>query len=557
MIKIKNIDQIPIPGLETWRNQYSASKLKILESSWAGIFREFVLPELPIEKILKHYKAGGRPTKELFSTMGATILQQFFNLTDEETIAELAFNQQWHFALECFDETDQIISLRTLWTMRNQIVKLELEKDIFEKATDKFAKIFQVDTEKQRLDSVHVFSNMARFGRIRLMSKAIEKFLKSLKRKDEKLFNETISEETKNRYFTKKEGNYFGQIKPSESENALKNLAEEMNEILLKFEKNDVVSAMISYKLLGRIFDEQCEVKDEKVVVKSAKELSATNIQNPSDPDAGYDPHKGQGYQTQIIETYSETKDDENPTLNLITFVETESAAKHDSHAVEPTLEALKNRNIQCKEILADTSYGSNENVEKALQNEIKLISPISGKMSQKGFEFFEIDYENFTIKSCQNGLKPSKIQEGKSSRFTAMWNNSDCKNCPLAEKCPTQKGKHVRKFYYSKEELVSHQRRLNEETPEFKEKYRFRSGIEATNARFIGITEARRSRYRGLEKMRFSQSIKALAINVFRVTKFTKAKAIFVYICSFFAFLTHFFASKSRKQEILRYSHN
>ena len=79
------------------------------------VFRKHVLSLLPTEQVFKLYTFHrGRPTKELYALIGAVVLQQFFDLTDEETIEELAFNQQWHFALECFDESDQVISLKTL-----------------------------------------------------------------------------------------------------------------------------------------------------------------------------------------------------------------------------------------------------------------------------------------------------------------------------------------------------------------------------------------------------------------------------------------------------------
>ena len=554
MIRVKDMDQLELPGLEIWRQQYSSAKLKLLEKSWADIFRKFVLPELPIHKIMKLYKKGGRPTKELYAIAGTTILQQFFNLTDKETIAELAFNQQWHFALECFNESDQIISLRTLWTMRHHLVKLDLASEAFQKATDKMVSFFDVDTTKQRLDSVHVYSNMARLGRIRLMENTIIKFLKNLKRKDSELFKSTISDEIKDRYFSSKKGNYFGQIKPSETENTLKSLAELMNELLLKFEKIELVQTMNSYKLMKKVFSEQCEINEDKVVVvKLAKEVKADSIQNPSDPDAGYDAHKGQGFQTQIAETYSEQKETpDKQTLNLITYVATESAAIHDSHALEPALKTLEERNIDCKEILADTLYGSQANVEKALKNNINLIAPASGKKSLKGFESFKINFKTNEIESCPNGIKPIEIRYTKKLRYVAIWKDSICKNCPLLEQCSTQKGKDIRKIYYSKEELLLYQRRVYEDSPEFKEKYRYRSGIEATNSRFIGMTGARRSRYRGLQKMQFSQTLKALAINVFRIVSSAKAKDFIIYLFRFFEILDLYRVRKMKNQEFL-----
>ena len=59
---------------------------------------------------------------------------------------------------------------------------------LFESVTDKLAKVFSVDTSKQRCDSVHLFSNMRHLGRIGLFCSTIKKFLVNLKRHHKDLF---------------------------------------------------------------------------------------------------------------------------------------------------------------------------------------------------------------------------------------------------------------------------------------------------------------------------------------------------------------------------------
>jgi hypothetical protein len=44
---------------------------KLLDESWAGIFREHILPALPVRKLALHFSSdSGRPTKELFTALG-------------------------------------------------------------------------------------------------------------------------------------------------------------------------------------------------------------------------------------------------------------------------------------------------------------------------------------------------------------------------------------------------------------------------------------------------------------------------------------------------------
>jgi hypothetical protein len=59
--------------------------------------------------------------------------------------------------------------------------------------------------------------------------------------------------------------------------------------------------------MLVRVFEQQCDVVDEKVVVK--KHTGGDIVCNPSDPDATFDGHKGSGYQVQLSETCSPDND--------------------------------------------------------------------------------------------------------------------------------------------------------------------------------------------------------------------------------------------------------
>ena len=80
---------------------------KIMEQSWAGLFREHILQELPVNKIARYFtERFGRPTKELYMALGVIILQQSPDLTDDETLCQLAFSEQWHYVLDITSVSD-------------------------------------------------------------------------------------------------------------------------------------------------------------------------------------------------------------------------------------------------------------------------------------------------------------------------------------------------------------------------------------------------------------------------------------------------------------------
>src|SRR3970040_2679005 len=99
---------------------------KLLRHSGAGVFRREILPELPVEKITPAFdEAFGRPTKEMYTTLGALIFQQMLDLDDEETVRQLAFSIEWHYALDLDGESDadKAICHRKLWALRGILTK--------------------------------------------------------------------------------------------------------------------------------------------------------------------------------------------------------------------------------------------------------------------------------------------------------------------------------------------------------------------------------------------------------------------------------------------------
>ena len=160
MIRIKNHKQDEL--FDPW-SFLSPKRRRLLDQSWAGLFKEHILCELPISRLAPFFNESfGRPTKELHTVLGVLVLQQSLDLTDVETVNQLAFNIQWHYALNISEESDsaKYFSEKTLWNMRSIAVENALEATLFEDITAKLADVFKVDTDKQRIDSVYIKSNM-------------------------------------------------------------------------------------------------------------------------------------------------------------------------------------------------------------------------------------------------------------------------------------------------------------------------------------------------------------------------------------------------------------
>ncbi|MDY6830442.1 MAG: transposase [Thermodesulfobacteriota bacterium] len=97
MRNVKNPNRLYI--FDPW-SSISPERRQLPDAGWPGLFREHNLPSIPVSKVSRHFDPSmGRPTKELYAMLGAPILQQTFDFTDEETVRQFAFNIQWHYAL--------------------------------------------------------------------------------------------------------------------------------------------------------------------------------------------------------------------------------------------------------------------------------------------------------------------------------------------------------------------------------------------------------------------------------------------------------------------------
>ena len=297
-----------------------------------------------------------------------------------------------------------------------------------------------------------------------------------------------------------------------------------------QFKGCEQVSAMHSYKLLERVLKEQCNLDvsgDKKaVVVKKPKEIASDSLQNPSDPDATYSGHKGQGYQLQIMETYTDSKDKEikSKTLNLITHVEVEKACESDAQALIPAIESTKNRGLCPDELDADTLYGSDENYQAAKEMGVELVAPVKGKPEKSAVSLSEFEFSKAGhVLSCPQGQKPLTSKK-KKKRFTQGFSCETCAKCPLVNDCPAKPGKKYYYLRYEQKAMRIAKRRATEQTTEFKDRYRWRAGVEATMSELDRRTGVKRLRVRGFKAVRFSATLKAIGVNLFRATAVRRA---------------------------------
>ena len=158
-------------------------RIKALEKTWAGAFRHRVLPMIDEEPFRAFYCAdNGRPNVAVSIMIGLCILKEMHRLTDQEVLGCLEFDLRWQYAFD-INAFEGHICQKTLHNFRTLVTSNHKARELFTGITDKIIETAGLSTEKQRLDSTHIISNMAELSRLGLFVRTIEGFLRRLEKK--------------------------------------------------------------------------------------------------------------------------------------------------------------------------------------------------------------------------------------------------------------------------------------------------------------------------------------------------------------------------------------
>jgi hypothetical protein len=507
------------------------SRCQRLERSWAGTFRNHLLEQLPTAALSELFPdQGGRPRKDYQLVLGVLVLQQLHDLTDAETVEAISFNLSWHYALRIAPYSNPYLCERTLRNYRRVVIEHQLEQRLFRQLTDQLVRVFKIDSMRQRIDSTAVCSAMRQLNRLGIIVETVSKFVRELGRCYPQLC-EQIDSETIRLYVKRTGAGCFGLTKPSEAKTRLPEAAKTLGQLVLQFAATEAAQ-LHSYLLLKQVFDEQCAWEgaegEPTIRIKTPDEIPCDSIHSPADPDSSYNKHRGHGYSVQIMETYAEDDDaagfcEDAPAIpDLILHVAVGKLTEHDSTALEPAIADVRERGLCPTQVLGDSHYGSQEQVEQMHTQGIQVISPA---MPPKGYKQGQITLEQFeldasgAIIACPQGHPPD-VSSVSDTKIEVRFDLSTCKDCPLHEQCPGyQRSQSGQRWRYTPQRVATRARRLADKQPQFKERYRWRAGIEGTMSRLkyqMGLSQLR---VRGMSAVRYTVFLRALGLNIQRVS--------------------------------------
>jgi len=456
-----------------WSTQLSPNALRALQAGWQGLFQRtiFGLLQQPAESLGRHFDEElGRPSKDLYALSGLLLVAEFKNWTIDEAAEAWSLDAGLQFALH-LPRDRQYLCPRTLDNYRRLLREHGDVQAIFTTVTAALVEALESDIRRQRLDSTHVLSNMAQLARLQLLAVAVRRFLRAVQRHDAPAYD-ALPADLRTRYEPAETRLFgLGTRKPQPREEALQQVAEDLAWLVTHFADDAAHAGRASYLALGRLLAEHCAVREGRTVVRAqsrdAQGGSAECLQNPSDPDAGYSGHKGPGHQVQLAQALPPRDAQgkiEGP--GLITACVPQSAAVRDNEALAEVLAQQQRAGLRPTELLADTTYGSDANVQASAQAGVILISPVCGATP--------------------------KVKQPKH-------------NCSAAER-------------ELKERLQA--RRAAQETPEWQEGYRARSGLEGVHHALDLVTGMKHLRVRGAKAIRMAVTLKVTGWNILAAAK-------------------------------------
>ena len=211
-------------------------------------------------------------------------------------------------------------------------------------------------------------------------------------------------------------------------------------------------------------------------------------------------------------------------TLNLITHVAVAPAYESDTQALLPARQDTQARELGPEEVLADTPYGSDDNCHQAATLNVEVVAPVTGPPPAAGFSLadFQMSPEGHVL-ACPQGEAPLAVNCRK-HRYRAAFSSPRGNACPQRALCPVKPGKHYHYLRYDEKASRLAQRRAHQQTMEFRDRYRWRAGIEGTMSAYDRLTGVKHLRVRGLKAVRFCATLKAVGVNIFRATAVRRA---------------------------------
>jgi len=300
------------------------------------------------------------------------------------------------------------------------------------------------------------------------------------------------------------------------------------------FENHNQVKHYETFKILSRVFTQQCEVKDTsgaepEIIIKEKPDKDT--ICTPHNPEARY-VRKGKQRVTGDKAFVTETCSSENKT-QFITDVELLAATASDSDQQPEIQQRLIDNNFKPEKQYGDAGFVNGKTILESEENGISLEGPSAGRSQFfEAYEqkdrpldagYFDISFDEPTrelrVNECPNGQVPTEQKRSeKTGKILVHFAVPVCRACPKSRRCPVKIGKRVATLTIDETEYTGaarHHKYMSDK--ECRKECATRAGVEGTVSELTRAHCVRKSRHRNRNRTSLQLILAVLACNVKR----------------------------------------
>lgn len=498
---------------------------KIVKNSWCSDFAEIVFPAIDEARfaVLYNDNPASRPNTPVNFIIGALMLKETGNLSDDELLESICCDVRYQYALHSTHYKEQPVSDRTFSRFRERIYnyKLETGRDLLEEEMENlnqtYSKYMNLQSNMKRMDSLMVASHCKSMSRLEIIYQTTANAIKLIDRLGRR---DLLTQDLLHYLEEEDYNNIIYYCKGEDAEPRLQKAIREA-EAVKGIMADDIWHETSEYQLLIRVLKEQTDCsEDGENVPKNKKDISPSSLQNPSDPDATFRSKEGKshkGYSTNIIETFGEEG-------SLITGIRVEPNTYSDSQFCKDYIDQKEDDSPET--MITDGAYGGTENQAFAEEKNIHLVPTcLTGPDVDTIFAQFILNEEETQVVSCPMGHAPVKTTHyPKTGMCRALFTKSCCENCPNKDACKAKPQKKNFAVHVSGKMVQRAKYKEKLSTEEYQKLTRMRNAIE-------GIPSVLRRRYHiddiptyGLLRITTFIQFKAMAYNFVKVRLYRRS---------------------------------
>ena len=496
---------------------------KALKNSWAQVFADEIFPSIDESRFSVLYSdKASRPNTPVNVIIGALILKELFDKSDDELVEDILLDPRFQYALHTTSFEEQPVSDKTFSRFRErcydyeQLHGVDLYHDCVTDLAAKSAKLMKIDGRIRRMDSLMVEANIRTLSRMELLYRCISKLVCFLHKNGH---DDRIA--SMEHYYDPDDYNrVIYHSRSTEVQDRLQMLLDDADKLIRNC--GDMFQDDIEYQLLVRCLAEQTIVDDGKRRMKTkADEAMTSNVlQNPSDPDATYREKAGKkhrGYVANVEESVGENG-------SIVTDYQFETNNTSDSAMLKTYLENMEEQEDPTI-LITDGAYAGEENTRLAAGKNMTLVTTdLPGRDVQEIFSEFELNKDQTRVLKCPAGNIPrSASYIRQSGTCTASFERSICENCPLRDQCRPQFFKRVAKVRVTGKQVRRASLKKQMRSEEFKLYARLRNGVETIPSILKNTYGVNRMNARGKLRCKFFFGSKVAALNFRKLFRYQK----------------------------------